>query len=105
MTDYLKSMFCVQVMPRFGYTVLLVSSSDRIIYDFFSLESLKEGISQEIAKLSHAMLEVFDSFSARLEECLAEEEHYLEDVSFKSEMDEIGCSYAKRGKTLFTCKT
>jgi hypothetical protein len=49
------------------------------------LNDLKEVIPQEIANLSPAMLgKVSDDFSARLEECITQDEHNLKDFAFKS---------------------
>ena len=50
-----------------------------------TLAELKGNIGREIANISSDMLErVFDSFSARLEECMAKDGHHLKDVFFKS---------------------
>lgn len=50
-----------------------------------TLDELKEAITQEVAILTPEMLsKAFDSFCARLEECLIIEEHHLKDVELKT---------------------
>lgn len=98
--DFLRRKFRGRVISHFGDIAWPARSPDLSICDFFlwgflkarvytnkprTLDLLKEAIRQEIANLSPAMLEkVFDSFSARLEECLAKEGHHLKDVIFRS---------------------
>ncbi|XP_046683513.1 uncharacterized protein LOC124369534 [Homalodisca vitripennis] len=92
--DFLRSKFRGRVISRFGDIAWPARSPDLSIIVIFlwgflkarvyknkprTLVELKEAISQEIANLPPAMLEkVFDSFSARLEECLAKEGRYLQ---------------------------
>lgn len=98
--NFLRRKFPGRVISRFGDIAWPPRSPDLSICDFFlwgllksrvytnkprTLEELKEAMRQEIANLSPEMLgKVFDNFSARLEECIAQDGHHLKDVIFKS---------------------
>lgn len=97
---FIRNKFRGRVISRFGDIAWPARSPDLSICDFFlwgflkarvytnkprTLDDLKEAIRQEIANMSPAMLgKVFDNFSARLEECMAQNGHHLKDIIFKS---------------------
>lgn len=97
---FLQRKFRGRIISRFGDIAWPARSPDLSVCDFFlwgflksrvytnkprTLDELKEAISLEIANLTPEMLsKVFDSFGARLEECLIKEGRHLKDVIFKT---------------------
>lgn len=97
--DYLRRKFRGRVISRHGDIAWPARSPDLSVCDFFlwgylkskvyankprTLEDLKEAIKEVIGSITNEMLsKVFDSFAARLEECMLRNGHHLHDVIFK----------------------
>lgn len=97
--DFLRMKFAGRVISRNGDIAWPARSPDLSVCDFFlwgylkskvyankprTLEDLKEAIRQVVASISRDMLsKVYDSFAARLEECMLKNGHHLKDVIFK----------------------
>lgn len=98
--DFLRAKFRGRVISRNGDIAWPARSPDLSVCDFFlwgylkskvymnkprTLNDLKAAITQEIGSITNQMLgKVFDSLTARLEECMVRGGHHLTDVVFKS---------------------